>query len=136
MKKVSKVLLLSLSAVLLVTASVLGTLAYLTGQDEVVNSFTVGSVAISLDEAKVDEKGAADTNADRVNENTYKLIPGHKYDKDPIVHVAEGSEDCYLFVKVENGISQIEGDPKVANQIADNNWTPLSEGSNIYAYAN
>ena len=46
MKKTKKALLLSLCAVMLVTASVLGTMAYLTSTDEVVNTFTVGNVAI------------------------------------------------------------------------------------------
>ena len=40
MKKTKKALLLSLCAVMLVTASVLGTMAYLTSTDEVVNTFT------------------------------------------------------------------------------------------------
>ena len=51
MKTKSKALLLTLCAVLLVTASVLGTMAFLTSNDEVVNTFSVGSVAIKLDEA-------------------------------------------------------------------------------------
>ena len=58
MKKV-KVLLLSLCAVLLVAASVLGTLAYLTSQDTVVNTFTVGKVKTTLDEADVHPDGTA-----------------------------------------------------------------------------
>ena len=52
MKTKSKALLLTLCAVLLVTASVLGTMAYLTSQDQVVNTFTVGSVAIKLEDRK------------------------------------------------------------------------------------
>ena len=49
MKK-SKVLLTLLCAVALVATSVFGTLAYLTSQDAVVNTFTIGSVVITLDE--------------------------------------------------------------------------------------
>ena len=41
MKTRSKALLLTLCAVLLVAASVLGTMAYLTSTDEVTNTFTV-----------------------------------------------------------------------------------------------
>lgn len=36
--------------------------------------------------------------------NKYKLIPGHTYKKDPHVNVDEKSEECWLFVKVENGL--------------------------------
>ena len=57
MKTKSKALLLTLCAVLLVTASVLGTMAFLTSNDEVVNTFSVGSVAIKLDEAKANTDG-------------------------------------------------------------------------------
>lgn len=42
MKTRNKALLLTFGAVLLVAASVLGTLAYLTSTDKVVNTFTVG----------------------------------------------------------------------------------------------
>ena len=50
---------MSLCAVLLVAASVLGTMAYLTDSKDVKNTFTVGNVAITLDEAKVDGNGNA-----------------------------------------------------------------------------
>lgn len=101
MKKAKKALLLVLCAALLVSASVMGTVAYLTSQDEVVNSFTVGQVKISLDEAPVDTNGDETTGA-RVQTNRYKLLPGHEYDKDPTVHVTKGSEDCYvrMFVTI------------------------------------
>lgn len=43
--------------VLVAALSVLGTAAYFTGKDTVENTFTNGKVAITLDEAKVDENG-------------------------------------------------------------------------------
>lgn len=58
MKKTSKALLLGLCAVLLVAASILGTMAYLTDNAKVENSFTLGKVEITLTEAKVDEKAS------------------------------------------------------------------------------
>ena len=100
MKTRSKALLLTLCAVLLVAASVLGTMAYLTSTDSVENTFTVGSVAIKLDEAKVDTDGKAVTPAERVKENSYKLMPGHTYTKDPTVTVEKGSESSYVRMKV------------------------------------
>lgn len=98
MKK-AKVLLTLACAVLLVAASVMGTLAYLTATAEVQNTFVVGQVKISLDEAPVDENGKA-TTGDRVSTNSYKLIPGHVYDKDPTVTVLEGSEESYVRLLV------------------------------------
>lgn len=102
MKTKSKALLLTLCAVLLVAASVLGTMAYLTSKDEVVNTFTVGNVAIKLDEAKVDESGKALTGdaAERVKANEYHLLPGHTYTKDPTVTVLKDSEESYVRLKV------------------------------------
>ena len=100
MKTKSKALLLTLCAVLLVTASVLGTMAYLTSTDKVENTFTVGNVKITLDEAKVEADGTAVTPAERVKENNYKLLPGHTYTKDPTVTVKAGSESSYVRMKV------------------------------------
>lgn len=100
MKTKSKALLLTLCAVLLVAASVMGTMAYLTSTDKVENTFTVGKVAIKLDEAKVDTDGTPVTPAERVKANSYKLLPGHTYNKDPMVTVLSGSESSYIKMTV------------------------------------
>lgn len=106
MKKTSKALLLMLCAVLLVAASVLGTMAYLTSTDSVENTFTVGNVKITLDEAKVGTDGKALTGNDaaRVKANDYHLLPGGTYDKDPTVHIQPKSEKSYvrLLVTITN----------------------------------
>ncbi len=100
MKTKRKALLLTFCAVLLVVASVLGTIAYLTANDTVANTFTVGQVAINLDEAKVNPDGTPVANADRVKANRYKLLPGHTYTKDPTVTVLSGSESSYIKMTV------------------------------------
>ena len=101
MKKTMKALTLVVCAVLLVVASVAGTLAYLKDSTEAVqNTFTVGNVQITLDEAKVDEYGVEVEDAARVTENTYRLLPGHTYVKDPTVTVLADSEDCYVRMLV------------------------------------
>lgn len=145
MKSKKKVLGLLVCAVLLVVGSVMGTMAWLTSTTEVAtNTFSTGDVEITLDEAKVTEYGVEVDGADRVLANTYKLIPGHEYAKDPTIHVsaiADGddfdSEDCYLFVKVVNPITGIEAGTTIAQQMANEGlWTPVTEGSNIYYYKN
>lgn len=158
MKKAKKIVALLLCAVLLIGASVAGTLAYLTAQTSVTNTFTVGSVKFdaenALDESDVNEYGeqlyvskvdgadpvvkddenATDTLAPRVNANEYKLIPGHFYTKDPQIHILKGSEDCYLFVKVDNGIAAIEdGTNTIAAQLDANGWVPLVVDGNTVA---
>ena len=132
MKKKTKALMLVLCAVLLVTASVLGTMAYLTSTDKVVNTFTVGKVAITLDEAQVKEDGTPVADAARVKQNAYHLLPGHGYTKDPTVHVQANSEDSFIFVKVENGIASYEAGTTIAEQIAANGWTALKDVKNVY----
>lgn len=96
-----KALLVVACALLLVAASVFGTMAYLTSTDEVKNTFTVGKVKITLDEAKVNPDGTAVASAARVKENAYKLMPGHTYIKDPTVTVEADSEEAYVRMKVE-----------------------------------
>lgn len=102
MKTAKKAMLMTLCAIILVVATVFGTMAYLTSTDTVTNTFTVGNVAIKLDEAKVGTDGKALTGADatRVKENSYKLLPGHVYDKDPTVTVLAGSEESYVKMTV------------------------------------
>ena len=57
MRTKTKALTLSLCAVLLVVTTVFATMAYLTSQDSVNNTFTVGKVEITLDEAQVNDYG-------------------------------------------------------------------------------
>ena len=100
MKTRSKALLLTLCAVLLVAATIFGTMAYLTSTDTVTNTFTVGKVNIKLDEAKANLDGSLVADADRVKANEYKLLPGHTYNKDPMVTVLSGSESSYVKMTV------------------------------------
>ena len=158
MKRTKKILVTLLCAVLLVTGTVAVTVAYLTASTTVVeNTFAVGKVAITLDEADVNEYGELlDKNgnvweedaelADRVQENKYKLIPGHEYVKDPTVHVTVESEPCWLFVKVENGLADIEADVEadaangieaindIADQMTENGWSLVNGTTNVYSY--
>ena len=95
-----KALLVVACALLLVAASVFGTMAYLTSTDTVTNTFTVGKVAIKLDEAKANLDGSLVEGAARVKANSYKLLPGHTYNKDPMVTVLSGSEPSYVKMTV------------------------------------
>ena len=105
MKKAKKALAMLLCAALLVGGTIAGTVAYLTAKtDPVTNTFTAGNVAITLDEAEI--VNGVET-GDRTDEgNSYHLIPGETYKKDPTVHVAANSENSWIFVKVENGLKK------------------------------
>ena len=120
MKTKSKALLLTLCAVLLVAASVLGTMAYLTSSDNATNTFTVGKVSIKLDEAQVDKLGNVVSNS-RVQANEYKLMPSRTYTKDPTVTVLNGSDAAYVRMKVTfNKATKIIAlctDPEYADEV-------------------
>ncbi len=130
-----KKLMTALALVLVIAMSVAGTYAYLTSTDSVTNTFTVGQVKIKLDEAKANADGTLVEGAARVKANSYKLLPGHTYVKDPTVHVADNSEDCYLFVKVDNQITSIENtNSSVASQMAKKGWVAVSGQTGVYVY--
>ncbi len=135
MKTKTKALILFCCAVLLVVTTVFTTMAFLTSQDSVKNTFTVGKVSITLDETDVDDTDKDGNTSERDKQNEYHLIPGTTYVKDPTIHVGADSEECYLFVKIRNDISAIEGGTTVAQQMAQNgNWTLVAGTTDIYSY--
>ena len=90
------------------------TLAYLSAiAGPVTNTFTVGEVKIDLHET---------TGGD------YQLIPGATVDKDPVVTVERGSEECYLYIKLES-LGKI--DSYVTYELADG-WINLGGIDGVY----
>ena len=118
MRNAKKALLLALCALLLVGASIMGTLAYLTDTENVTNTFTVGNVAITLQDADL---------------ASYKLIPGSVYTLNPKVTVEEGSEDCYLYIRLDNQIEGAEAGT-IADQLSQNGWQKLDGETNVYYF--
>lgn len=111
-----KIVAALLAAVLLIGVGVGGTLAWLKDSTETItNTFTTSDVDIDLTETKT----------------VFKMVPGSDIEKDPKVTVKAGSEDCYVFVKVEakNGaiLSSATSNPNtdyIQYTIADG-WTQL-----------
>ena len=136
MRKTKKLVGLVVAMALLVGVSIMGTLAYLTSQQEVINTFSVGNVAITLNEAEVGGDGQALESENRVQANAYHLMPGKTYDKDPTVHINAQSEDCYVFVKLENGLKDIiDSSNTLEEQMNTNGWTIVPDEANIYQRA-
>ena len=106
MKNAKEVLLLALCAILLVGATIAGTVAYLTSQKTVTNTFTVGKVSITLTEKEINpQTGKKLDNATDVTElQKIELVPSRIIEKNPVITVSDDSEECYLFVKIENGL--------------------------------
>ncbi len=88
------------------TLTVAGTVAYLTDTAEVTNTFTVGKVQIELDEEVVTPDGEPVIDPDtgdpeRTAEgNSYHLIPGKEFPKDPTTTVKAGSETSHVRMLV------------------------------------
>ncbi|MBO5323635.1 MAG: hypothetical protein J6A88_06005 [Oscillospiraceae bacterium] len=108
MKTAKKVLLLALCAILLVGATIAGTVAYLTSQKTVTNTFTVGKVEIALTEDLINVETGKKLTGNQAgttdNLQNIELVPGRTIEKNPKITVSSDSEECYLFVKIENNL--------------------------------
>ena len=114
MKFRSKALLLALCAVLLVAATIFGTMAYLTANTQTVtNTFTVSNITVELKETTGTE---------------YKMIPGYTISKDPTVKVVAGSEQCFLFVKLDKS----ENFGTFLTYDMAEGWTALTGQNGVY----
>lgn len=116
MKRNKKPLLIGALAVLLVALVVGGTIAWMTAQDDAVNTFTVGTFDEPSKDPKPDNPGTDDDEDEEesTDENTdgfltetewedgQQFIPGDPVAKNPNVGVAAGSVDPYVFIYVKN----------------------------------
>ena len=130
MKNAKKALILVLCAALLVGASVMGTLAYLTSQTGTVkNTFTVGKVEITLKEYEINPETGKKLNplkpVDKMD--GIKVVPGRTIDKHAFITVADKSEACYIFVEIVNGLGN-----DATIKMADG-WTQIT-GTDFWMY--
>ena len=128
-KKLLTASVLTMCAVLLVVGSVLTTMALLTATSKVSNTFTVGNVSITMDETKVTPDGKPAIPDEKTDANSYHLVPGQTYKKDPTIHIESGEMDeMLLFVKSRNEIRTIEdgnnggSKPSMREQMIENGW--------------
>lgn len=111
MKKKSLALVLALA--LMVVGAVAGTLAWLTAKsDVVVNTFTTSDIKVELKETQ----------------EPYKMIPGYAIHKDPEAKVVAGSEDCFLFVKLDKS----ENFDTFLTYDMAGGWTLVPGETNVY----
>ncbi|MBE6559933.1 MAG: hypothetical protein E7662_02305 [Ruminococcaceae bacterium] len=90
-RKINVKLITAVLSFALLFAGTLGSsLAWLLAKSEVItNTFTSSDINITL------------TETTGGNERKFQMVPGYTIDKDPKVTVKKGSEDCYVFVKIE-----------------------------------
>ncbi len=111
----SKAFAAVLALVLVLGCALGGTVAWLVAESgPVTNTFTYGDINIALTETTGED---------------YKIIPGVDIAKDPKVTVKANSEACWLFVKVEETGTFVDG--KVTYSIADG-WTALTGQPGVY----
>ena len=140
-KKLLTAVVLTLCAVALVVGSVLTTIALLTSSSGVSNVFTVGNISIDMKESKVnsdgklvDASGNEITPADtdkivKTDTNSYHLLPGKTYIKDPTIYITSDTDKMYLFVKSANLIRRAEAgnyNDRVRDEDPNTTDTPLS----------
>ena len=112
-RKHTKSLALVLALVLVIGCVAGGTLAWLNAKtEEVKNTFSTSDIGVTLGETT----------------NTYKMVPGWTIAKDPKATVTSGSEDCYLFVKVEKS----NNFDTYMDMAIDSQWTALEDQTGVY----
>lgn len=117
-----KLVVAMLAVTLLIGCAIGGTVAWLTDKTTaVVNTFTYGDINITLSET---------------TGNDYKIIPGVNITKDPKVTVKANSEDCWLFVKVEEAnwptFMEANGTTKKVSYAIATGWTALPGQNGVY----
>lgn len=128
--KARKVLIAGLLLVLVVGATILGTIAFLQDQTAAVtNTFTVGSLFAPTGNIVLNESRAvAGTDAGvytldpdtKVMQNAYTIVPGVNVPKDPEVTVTKLGVNAYLFIEV------VDATPDTITWTIDSAWTLLS----------
>ena len=112
-RKHTKSLALVLALVLVIGCVAGGTLAWLNAKtEEVKNTFSTSDIGVTLGETT----------------NTYKMVPGWTIAKDPKATVTSGSENCYLFVKVEKS----NNFDTYMDMAIDSQWTALEDQTGVY----
>ena len=116
----TKLLAVVLAMVLVFGCAAGGTLAWLMAKtDPVINTFTVGDINIELKET---------------TGSNYKIVPGSSQAKDPTVTVKAGSEECYVYVLIDNTVV-LDG-KVVATPNLSSDWIEVasSDTKTLYRY--
>lgn len=113
----SKGIALMMALVLMVGGVIGGTVAWLTAtSDTVTNTFTTSDIKVELKETKGSLNSVT-------GNREFKMIPGYTIEKDPKATVVSGSEECWLFVKLEKSANF---DSYLTYKMADG-WMPLTK---------
>ncbi len=138
MNKIKKTGTLALAGLLGTALLAGGAFAYFTDADSAVNTFTVGSVKIDLQEPGFDE------------DEGVNITPGKTIEKDPKI-LNTGNNDAFVYMQIgiptanvvtvdANGIKNSAADTELFSCTINNGWTQIgskeTKGAlNVYTYA-
>lgn len=116
-----RVLVALVAVVLLIGCAAGGTVAWLVSKPAaIVNTFTIGNIDATLTETQ----------------RTYHIVPGVDIVKDPVATVVKNSEDCYLFVKIDEAnwpnFTETDGTTRKVDYAVAAGWTPLEGENGVY----
>ena len=112
-----KALIIVVATLLVCTAAICGTLAWLNDStDSVQNTFVVGeNIDIDLDETTGDN---------------YTVTPGATIAKDPVVTVTNNGDGCWVFVEIKDNT------PDFISYEIDSAWTAVPGADGVYYIEN
>lgn len=128
-----KAVVVLMALVLLIGCGVGGTLAWLMDTtDNVTNTFSVGNIDIDIYEHTLETDGDLSTTETKSRAD-YKILPGTSEKKDPTVEILKNSENCFVFMQVQEISNTIPGsDPAkkyITYTIDSAVWTQLMDSS-------
>ena len=116
------------AVILLLVFVVGGAIAYFTDTDTRTNTFTIGSVDITLTEDGWD--ALADTNNNDIPDAAEDMMPGESVTKDPLINNVSTKNPAYVFAKVEVPCTTIVAPATTSEELftytVNSGWTELS----------
>ena len=116
------------AVVLLLVFVVGGAIAYFTDTDTKTNTFTIGSVDITLTEPLWD--ALVKTNGDTtIPDDAEDMMPGETVTKDPTINNISTKNDAYVYAKVEVPCSTATTPAELFTYTVNTGWTELSSAA-------
>ena len=116
------------AAILLFMFVIGGAIAYFTDTEQKTNTFTIGSVDITLTEDGWD--ALEDANNNDIPDAAEDMMPGESVTKDPLINNVSTKNDAYVFAKVEIPCTTIVAPATTSEELftytTNAGWTELS----------
>lgn len=127
MKKSAKIIAAIAATAIAGSAAIGGTLAWLTSNAQVTNTFTMGDVNMILTET------VPGTSSREADGQEYAIVPGGTVAKDPQFEIDSDSEDAYLFAYI-NDTLKVDNVAAVDEYAMATGWTAVNGVSGLYYY--